>query len=582
MEREFECLPKPIGVVNMISHSGYDTYSAINEFVDNSFGNEVKSTYCKVNTITDENGRIDKIIICDDGLSMDEETRKKFFSIGESNGSPFDLGNYGAGAKSGGFSMGKRITVYVKTKGSRWVKIWQDAEEIKKVGTFITHMWDEEDFEKEDWLLIEKNIGKNADSGTIFVIDKLFDTTKIFRNSFKETMLINARRTYSKFIEAFKKKLFIQNKEIIPISYTGGYNDKVGKFEGVLLDKGEIYLDGLEKYPVRWEAYHLPRTIDISVKDYDIIVNSRTCGFFIFRNLRLVGEGVKCQDIFTGVDHYLDGFRCLIYIDGKVDKHFGSTFNKMIKNGDAFSEELKEKLRIALSKSITESRKRREEERVDLKTQDEVKRDMDITSMIKKMLENAHSATAKAKQKIRYKFDNNRKKELYSKNLDSSRKTTLQKTPGCKEFERNILSVFGGFSVSYGYSAKDPIYDIRVENSQYHMVVNANHPWYRLSLAGVNNNGLAAWAISELGHILAIDTIEDVRGREKRLRYYEDIREKRDDYLRNIAIPEIDIYDDDEYSIEASDNCVGVGMTSDDFGITNLQNDELEIAIAAS
>ena len=30
------------------------------------------------------------------------------------------------------------------------------------------------------------------------------------------------------------------------------------------------------------------------------------------------------------------------------------------------------------------------------------------------------------------------------------------------------------------------------------------------------------------------------------------------------------------------ENCVGVGVTSDDFGITNLQNDELEIAIAAS
>lgn len=585
MERVFECIPQASGTLNVFSHSGYDTYSASNEFIDNTFAESVKATFSKISVTVDENGRLKEIIFSDNGLSMDEKTAEGLFSFGKSpNGSLNDLGNYGAGAKSGGFSMGDLIIVYIKEKGKPWVKIWQDAKEVNETNSFIVHSVDEGDakFTKDEIAFAEKVINY-SECGTVFKISKLHDVTKILKNSFKESMMSNVRETYSRFITITGKKIFVMGKEVLPLSYTGGHNDKVGNFEGVLLDRGEIYLEGLEKHPIVWESYHLPRTIDISVKDYDIQVNSRTCGFFIFRNNRLVGSGVKCPDVLSGADHYLDGFRCLIYIDGYVDKHFGSTFNKMIKNGDGFSEELKEKLKCALSKSITESRKRRDEERVDLKTQDEVKRDMDITNMIQKLLENAHGTTAKAKQKLRYKFDENQKKELYARDLDKSKKRTLSREPGCDAFKKNILSVFGKFSISYAYSSRDPIYDIRTENTQYHMIVNANHPWYKLTLAGVNNHGLASWAISELGYLLAIDTVEDTRGKQKRLKCYEDLKENRDEYLRSISTAlEADIYDDiedEEYAIEKSDNCIGVGLTSEDFGITDT-NKEMTFAMS--
>jgi hypothetical protein len=66
------------------------------------------------------------------------------------------------------------------------------------------------------------------------------------------------------------------------------------------------------------------------IEELPITRNSSNAGLWIYRNNRLVGQGLDLGLIGKSGDGYLNGLRIELFVDGECDNFFGSTFTKTI------------------------------------------------------------------------------------------------------------------------------------------------------------------------------------------------------------------------------------------------------------
>lgn len=355
---------KPRFIVDALRNCGYTNDTAIADIIDNSLEVEVNSSNIKVEftkTKDDKGVRrtINEIRIIDDGCGMDMETLKEAMSLGAETGKDENnLGMYGAGLKTASLSIGKSLRVLTKTEDGELLMAYLDIDiEYSDENPFVVEY---SVVNKTDNFYKMFESETNSTHGTIVVIGKLDKLKNKDAYSFRDYLSKKLRLYFNKFIETDYCNIYVEGVKL-------KFYDTIGKKTGLntrLLQEEKISINGIDAIVKAWYV-PLNCTIKGNKNDDYIGRSNRTCGLYIYRQRRLVGWGLNLgflSDTAT-IDHWYNGLRVEVFLDGKADSVFGTTFTKMIseKSADdidqAFSDRLKQIIRplTAIAKASQQS-----------------------------------------------------------------------------------------------------------------------------------------------------------------------------------------------------------------------------------
>ena len=158
--------PNPKATVDAIRAIGYSFESALADIVDNSI--PVMSS--SISIVAHWDGSDSWCAILDDGYGMTEESLREAMRVGSNGGlehrNQNDLGKFGMGLKSAGFSQARRITVISKTKTTKPCQRTWDIDYMEQSGEWDALLECSEFASK----FAEKNLGLQ---GTIVFLEKL-------------------------------------------------------------------------------------------------------------------------------------------------------------------------------------------------------------------------------------------------------------------------------------------------------------------------------------------------------------------------------------------------------------------------
>ena len=332
-------------IVNALRNCGYTVYTALADIIDNSIEPEVESKNIKVD-YDYEKGCITAIYVIDDGNGMSIDVLKEAMCLGSDTGKngEFNLGLYGAGLKTAALSFGQDLEVITKTPdGDLNYARLSITDAIKGTGK-ISLQFNTFDTNGNEYAWFK---GKTKSThGTIVKIsalDKL--PCKNYKN-FIPTLTKRIGIIFNKFIKAKTFKFFVKGKEV-------PYYDLMDEYRGSKkLSVETINIEGHKMTCVFW--YVIPyetRLRDKTWSDDNGYVhldrNSKSQGYYVYRNNRLVGYGLTFGLFKNHTD--ANGFRCEIFVDGCCDYIFGSTFTKTVSDKEedgeilqAFKDKLEE------------------------------------------------------------------------------------------------------------------------------------------------------------------------------------------------------------------------------------------------
>ena len=558
------------GMVYALSEGGgYNPLSAIFELIDNSLKEEVNSTFSSVSFEFDENSILSKIYCADDGLSMDEKELIGFFSYGnkkQNDGKIFSLSKYGIGGKAASLYLGNELSVFCKKDDSDHIIGGRIYNGMCSGSSVLVDSLTEEDMEGEE-IAKFKDLTK-SNHGTVIVISNLKPRVKEFLSLRKldsvKDIIRPIRIAYSKLIETTGKKIIFNGTEIKPLNYFGGKNRRTREdFSGVILGEEKIKIDGYSD--MRLVCVHCSRDFEDEY-EYDIPLMIKHSGLHIFRNNRCVTPEGLSGHVFTPDTHHGQGFRAFLYCDGSHDELFGNTFNKTVTTDDNFNESLTKVLRPILTKYSSNSvEKRRNEGRILA-----VKENEDFDVMIKDLLNKI----------IKNNKYTRRAKEISSKekNRSTSECRVHHKRPKSFETIGKVTSINGGVN--------GKICEVFLENGKYSVNLNVDHPLYTILRKGNSDLNLLGVILIKISERIALDEAlkEDEKIALRKSKYYDDICESSElvlhglfkdySYLYDDEDEEIDIEEAASSPIEESENCIGVGISSDEIGVTAFTDEE--------
>lgn len=320
---------QPIRITNefiarTLRQSGYTTYSAICDIVDNSIEPEVGSTLV---TIT-RNGRYDNfdaVVITDNGSGMTFERLKTALDLGAQTGkTTSNLGYYGVGLKTAALSMGKCLEVWTKTENdSRTQYAIIDLDDY-----YVNHNDINVKFYQDHDNTIENH-------GTIVRISKLDKISTRDFGQLKSTLKAYIGQTYNKFIYNKMCKFKIGSEVIEPV-------DTIGNMSGIPV---ESMSNGMKSFTVEGEtinynAWYIPSNAQPNGTNW-LPRGNRNSGIFIYRNNRLIGQGLSFGLLGFGASHakhvIFNGLRIELFMNGSSDYLIGSSFLKTVEEKDSAS-----------------------------------------------------------------------------------------------------------------------------------------------------------------------------------------------------------------------------------------------------
>lgn len=310
-----------------LRNSGYNNYTAIADIVDNSLDNEVDATEVKITTKSFGNEKTGLIQIADNGCGMDFSTLNEALKLGSNTGKDagVDLGCYGTGMKAAALSLGKKFTLFTKSKGDVFYIVEFDIEEIEE-----TKNWDVPCRVGSDEEYNEFKTIIGSETGTILEITKLDRLSQTNTTIFNQKLKKDFGLIYNIFINERNVSILINGELVQAIDPM--WRDLIATQRLSELNQKFTYKDKVYIY----NAYHIAK-VDQGDKnkdsDIDITKIGRTsanAGIYIYRNSRLVGGGLGLGIINKTGDSHLAGLRIELFIDGNDDYIFGSNFLKMV------------------------------------------------------------------------------------------------------------------------------------------------------------------------------------------------------------------------------------------------------------
>lgn len=175
-------------VLHATARTGYDTYSALFEFIDNSedalreklrYNPDFKNPYIHVHAQSKSSAdkTTCRVIIADNGTGIDRSFIEtgKIFSMGASatrSLSGDSTGVFGMGMKAATQAMGKKIKIITTDSDiTKLIGATVDFNKVLQSGKWKAGFLDEEDISEDDRKLYRKYAGRK--SGTVVVIDEI-------------------------------------------------------------------------------------------------------------------------------------------------------------------------------------------------------------------------------------------------------------------------------------------------------------------------------------------------------------------------------------------------------------------------
>lgn len=331
-----------VSFLTTLRNSGYNNYTAIADIVDNSLDNEVDSKNVWITIKTTKFVRI-----VDDGNGMDFETLNEALKLGSKTGKDvtIDLGSYGTGLKGAFLSMGKKLTVRTK----------------KVDGDFLIGIFDYDKMIDENIWYASIGIGSNdeysqfveltgAEHGTIIEISNLDRISNTNLSQVKDIIKKKFGLYYKYIIEEKNINMFINDEKIEsfdPMYRNENWSKRLSELNETFDFEGKTY---------RFNAYYLEQQSEKFSRTIER--NQGKSGLYIYRNYRLVGEGLGLGVIDKFGDGYLNGYRVELFVDGDSDILFGSTFLKVVteKDKNDINQGFKDKLREIINKYTISAR----------------------------------------------------------------------------------------------------------------------------------------------------------------------------------------------------------------------------------
>jgi hypothetical protein len=301
---------------------GYVNSSAIGDLIDNCLDNDVKATEVQVN-IKQSKGQYVSIDICDNGSGMDRKTLEQATKLGSQTGkNRSDLGCYGTGLKSAASSMGRRFDVLTKNINDQFWIATYDIDEKVQLNNFRTPVRIGTIDEYNEFVTI---IG--GDTGTIIRITKLDNITDDNASQFSDGIRKALGKTFKHYIDN-GIGIKVNGKEVESIDPM--YRDQ--PWSKQITNNETFEYEGLN---FRFNVFSIGNIDKSYNRTLEYPKNQKNAGLYIYRNYRMVGQGLDLGMVGKLGDGYKNAVRIEFFVLGESDELFGSSLTKMIHEKDA-------------------------------------------------------------------------------------------------------------------------------------------------------------------------------------------------------------------------------------------------------
>lgn len=346
--KEYDSIPNAHLLLSSLRSVGYTEEAAVADIIDNC----ISANATEINIYFDWERR--KIIICDNGIGMEEDTLLDSMRIGSSDPNEQrnkdDLGRFGMGMKTAAFSIGKRLTVLSKENNIISNACW-DLERIE-----ACNEWKMLILNNSDEIIansIETLIG--YESGTIVIIDKLdklIDEHNIKKSEDKFFKIIKKIKqhislVFHRFIEENNLSIWVNKNKI------EAWNPFIlGNSATQELGTEECYED--DKI-ITIEPYVLPHKTKFETEEEYKKAGGKGWlqhqGFYIYRNRRLLVYGTWFNIFKKEISYNLARIKLDIYSESDFDWQIDIKKSKAVP--PVYIEDLLEKVAtICVDKSV--------------------------------------------------------------------------------------------------------------------------------------------------------------------------------------------------------------------------------------
>jgi hypothetical protein len=330
-------------LLSSLRSTGYSSYSAIADIIDNSFDANATKVDVFVNR---EKGDI-TISIVDDGEGMDYDTLDQALRLGSKTERNIetDLGRYGMGLVTASLSIGRCLRVLSGHNGDDYCSFGcQDIDEVIKQNAFVKTM---------------QKLENKKHSGTRVQISKTDQLQNKHIPTFVSTLAGKLTRIYRHFLAA-GKKITVRYEDgkkngVIALDHTSEilFHPKTQIWSN---EAYEITLNG-KTGKLRIKLFLLPNfSTGVNRK---LGINQANQGFSVLRNNREIAYG-KSFGLFAK-HNTMNRFRAELFYPAVFDEEMGLSFTKQTIEPN---QQILDKIATELSGQIRSIRSKLEKEQV--------------------------------------------------------------------------------------------------------------------------------------------------------------------------------------------------------------------------
>lgn len=306
--------PNAAKLISSLRNTGYDSYSAVEDIIDNAIDAHARVIKVTVEHVSSEL----RITIADNGNGMSLETLDEAMKLGSitDRDEVSDLGKFGMGLCTASISMARKLEVITKEKDSECFYSSQDLNEIIARNEFVKVLRSADKSEVE---VFESLAGKQGTVIVLSYIDRLSDTnTSQFANKLSK----DVGRIYRKFIEAGIEfyvnggKVEVNDPLMVYNPETRVYSDEVYELPASAV--------GGKREKIRVKIVILP---DVNSElEKELKMNIKSQGFYILRNNREVASALTLE-VF-GKHNDFNRLRGELSFNAPIDNEMGVRFSK--------------------------------------------------------------------------------------------------------------------------------------------------------------------------------------------------------------------------------------------------------------
>src|SRR5690606_18177569 len=326
--------PNAAKLVSSLRSTGYDSYSAIEDIVDNSIDAGARNISILVSTTDGELG----IMIADDGHGMDEHILDQALKLGSDTekNDLSDLGKFGMGLCTASISLSRKLEVITKTKGGSVLYSCQDLDLIAELNDFRKigpEMANDSHVELFEQLV-------SGENGTVVVLSKIDRISDSNTSQFANKLSRDLGRIYRKFIDS-GIRFEVNNKKIEA-------NDPLWTDN----EMTQIYSDELYQLPTSLTRGGRVKKIRIKIallpdlnpeQSKSARINLTDEGFYVLGNDSEIAHGVTLGRVSRHDDFNRLGIE--LEFDAELAEVMGVTFSKVgIKPNQTVSDFLKQEI----------------------------------------------------------------------------------------------------------------------------------------------------------------------------------------------------------------------------------------------